>query len=566
MRDYVATARSYAEEAANPKNKARFGKYIRLAGKRFLNDLKRANRKRGAPFVFSPVLACDACDFIEKLPHVEGKWDTREIQLHRSDVFFIVQLFGFRNHDGSRRFSTALKAIARKNAKSTICAAIALYCQTCEGEEGPQVYSAATTYDQAAIVFKVAKRMVEMTPDLQEAFLLQPFAKAIACYSNGGTFKALHAKASTQDGLNPSCTVVDEVHAHKDHDLINVLKSAAGARRNPLFLYATTEGYEGPGPWAEIRQFAKQVLEGVIASKDCDHFLALYYAVDDADDDFNEATWIKANPLMESNPLLLKEIRKEAGEAKHMPGKLSEFRIKRLNRQSSTATGHINLTKWKRCAEAVPLEALRDLKCWGGLDLASTQDICSFRLVWELDDLLVTHGWRFVPGNAVAQRTVRGLVPYQSWVQTGHLIQAGEETIDYRAVHAAIKRCRDEFGFNIQSIGYDDWNSSGVVADLRTDGFVLDNFIQGPKSYHPAMKALDEAYLEGKLRHGGDPVLNWCASNLVARKDVNLNTAPDKKKSADKIDDMCALYMAVGRKIFTEAPTTGTIDSWLAAH
>lgn len=565
MRDYIHIATQYALDAADPKNKKRFGKWIRLAGKRFLNDLKRAAKKRGAPFVFSPVLACDACDFIEKLPHVEGKWDKREIELHRSDVFFVVQLFGFRNHDGSRRFSTALKAIARKNAKSTICAAIALYCQTCEGEEGPQIYSAATTYDQAAIVFKVAKRMVEMTPDLQEAFLLQPFAKAIACYSNGGTFKALHAKASTQDGLNPSCTVVDEVHAHKDHDLINVLKSAAGARRNPLFLYATTEGYENPGPWAEIRHFAQQVLEGVIAPKDCDHFLALYYSVDDTDDDFDEGAWIKANPLMESNPLLLKEIRKEAGEAKHMPGKLSEFRIKRLNRRASSATGHINLTKWRRCTGGeVPLERLAGVPCWGGLDLASTQDICSFRLVWDLDGVLYTKGWRFVPGAAVAQRTVRGLVPYQAWVETGHLIAAGDEVIDYKKLVDVVLECQQRY--NIQSVGYDNWNSAQIVQELRAAGLDMQQFIQGPQSYHPAMKALDEAYLGGRLQTGDDPVLNWCASNLVARKDVNLNTAPDKKKAADKIDDMCALLMAVGRKVFTEAPTTGTIDSWLAAH
>jgi hypothetical protein len=160
--------------------------------------------------------------------------------------------------------------------------------------------------------------MVEQTPDLREAFGLEARANAITRVEVGGSFKPINAKASTQDGLNPSHTVLDEVHAHKTHDLLNVLQSAAGARANPLWLYTTTEGYETPGPWPELRHFARQVLEGVI---EADHFLALYYAVDEKDDDFDEAAWPKANPLMDVNPLLLAEIRKAAIEAKAMPGR-----------------------------------------------------------------------------------------------------------------------------------------------------------------------------------------------------------------------------------------------------
>src|SRR5690606_250720 len=142
---------------------------------------------------------------------------------------------------------------------------------------GPQVITAATTGQQARIVFKVAKTMVEKTADLREAFGLEPMANAIASYHNGGTFKPINAKASTQDGLNPSCSILDELHAHKNHDLLNVLKSAAGARKNPLFLYLTTEGYDSPGPWAEEREFAKKVLRGLV---EADHYLCLYFAVD----------------------------------------------------------------------------------------------------------------------------------------------------------------------------------------------------------------------------------------------------------------------------------------------
>lgn len=704
-RDYCLIALEYAEQAANPANRGRFGKWVRLAAHRFIDDLKRAQKAR-TPFHFDPERANHACGFIECLPHVEGKWDTPNIVLHPSHVFFLVCLFGFRQPDGSRRFTTALFATARKNAKalaldtpiptpsgwrlmrdvqagdevfgadgatrrvlatsevfigkpcyrlmfsdgsqivasadhlwattqrgrkhtevvtteqiarsvrisgpdgviehnhsvpvrsgtlkivncepcesvptkclmvdspdhlflagpglvathnSTLAAAVGIYCQTCENENGPQVIAAATTGQQARVVFKYAKSMVERTLGLRTAFSLEPFANSIASYRNGGSFKPINAKASTQDGLNPSCTILDEIHAHKNHDLLNVLKSAAGARRNPLFLFLTTEGYESPGPWPELREFAKQVLQGTV---EADHFLAVYYAVDDedketgtpADDDFDESTWVKANPLIDVNPVLLIELRKEAIEAKAMPGRHAEFKIKRLNRPSSVSGGWVNLSKWRQCAGPVDLEALRDCPCWGGLDLASVSDFTSFRLVWLLDGRWYTHGWRFVPRAAVHRRTERGLVPYQHWVQSGHLIVAGEDVTDYDAVQERIIGINDRF--NVQLVGYDRWNAAQLVKKLEEAGVPLKEFIQGPRSFHPAMQALERAYTSGQLNHGNDPVLNWCAANMVPRVDVNMNTAPDRKRSREKIDDMVALLEAFGvaQEVAAEQP------------
>ena len=547
-RDYVQIATEYAKAAVADKGRKRFGKWVRLAAKRFLDDLKRA-KKKDCPFYFDEWHAADACDFIEKLPHVEGEWDTENVVLHPSHVLFVVQLFGFRNQDGTRRFTTALFAVARKNAKSFLCSAVLLYCFCCEKENGPQVVSAATTGQQARIIFNVAKRMVERLPELREAFTLEAFANAIARYEVGGTFKPINAKASTQDGLNPSHTGIDEIHAHKNHDLLNVLKSAAGARRNPLFLYTTTEGYESPGPWAEIRHFAKQLLEGVV---EADHFLVLYYALDDenvsegikADDDFDESKWVKANPLMEVNPLLLKEIRKEAIEAKQMPGRHAEFKIKRLNRPSAAAGGWVNLVKWKACGGDVDLEWLKQYPCYGGLDLASTRDLTSFRLVWNVDGVIYTHGWRFVPTAAVKYRTERGLVPYQAWVTSGKLIETNGDVTDYDAVEQVIIDVKRDF--NLKMVGYDIWNAQQLAQKLTDADVPMQEFIQGTKSFHPAMKALEVAYVSGNFCHGNDPILNWNASNLIARTDQNMNTAPDKKKAVDKIDDMVSLLIAIG--------------------
>ncbi|HSH84062.1 MAG TPA: terminase TerL endonuclease subunit [Guyparkeria sp.] len=541
--DYVAVAVEYAQEAADDRNRERFGKWIRLAARRFLDDLKRA-KKKGAPFTFDEWHANDPCDFIEKLPHVEGRWETPTIRLHRSDVFFLVNLFGFRNRQGGRRFTTALKAIARKNAKSTIAAGIALYCQLCEDEEGPQVISGATTGSQARIVFNIARRMVEKTPELREAFDVEAFASSIASYSNGGFFKPINAKASTQDGLNPSCSVLDEIHAHKDADLLNVIQSAAGARKNPLFLFTTTEGYESPGPWAELRHFAKQLLEGKV---EADHFLAIYYAIDDDDDEFDERAWAKANPLMEVNPILVDEIRKAAIEAKGMPGKLAEFRIKRLNRQSESADAWVVHEHWKACAQPVDLEWLRQYPCWGGLDLASNVDLAAFRLLWYVDEVYYTWGRKWTCRKKVEQRSERGTVPYQSWIAAGYLEETPGEIIDYDVIEAAIREASEQF--KILNIGYDKWNAAQLVASLKDDGVPMQEFIQGPKSYHPAMKEFERAYLAHQFAYGTDPVLTWCAANLVTRLDQNMNMAPDKRRSAEKIDDMVALLMAFGMAV-----------------
>ena len=542
VRDYVGIATAYAEEAVADKKGRKFGKWVRLAAKRFLADLKRARRKR-PPFVFDEWHACDPCDFIEKLPHVEGKWARPEIELHRSHVFFVVQLFGFRNLDGSRRFTSALFAVARKNAKSTLAAAILLYCQCCEEEVGAQIISAATTGSQARIIFNVAKRMTEKTPDLQEAFGLACWANSISRMETGASFKPINAKASTQDGLNPSHVGLDEIHAHKSADLLNVLTSAAGARSNPLWLYTTTEGYTNPGPWGEIRQFAKQVLQGILGDS-ADHFLVVFYAVDEDDDEFDESAWPKANPLMDANPHLLKAIRKEAVEARQMPSKLAEFKIKRLNRPASSATGWVDLTKWQKGGGAVDLDWLAGHPCWAGLDLASNLDLTSWRLVWKVDEIYYTWGRRFVPEDAVRARTERGVVPYAGWVAAGLIEVTEGEVTDYQVVEARMRE--DIARFNPLVIGFDKWNAQEITQRLLAEGHPLIEFGQTTKNYHPAMQELERAYISKKIRHGNDPVLNWCASNLIAVKDGNLNMKPDKKRSPDKIDDMSTLLMAIG--------------------
>lgn len=537
--DYVLTALAYAEDAVQDRRGVRYNKWIRKAARRFIRDLKRAHGKR-PPFLWSPQHARDVCAFIECLPHVEGRFATVTLRLEPAQVFFLCSLFGFRRHDTTRRFTSALFAVARKNAKSTLAAGILLYVLCRETERGPQVLSAATTGDQARIVWGIAKRMVDATPGMAERFGLETFANSIARYPVAGVFRPINAKASTQDGLNPSALCFDELHAHKTRDLYDVLRSAAGARSNPLFLYTTTEGYESPGPWAEVRTFAHQVLNGIV---DADHFLCLLYGLDDTDDDFSESAWVKANPLLGVS-VSIEKMREYANEAKQQPGSLAEFRIKRLNRQASVAEGFVNLLRWRRCAGAVPLDKLADAPCFAGLDLASTRDMTAWRLLWLLDGDWYTWGRYWVPSACIAERSERGVVPYAAWKDAGWITETDGDVADYATIRATI--IEDCNRFNPRRIGFDPWNATQLALELTQAGLPMEKFIQGTRSFSPAMQACERAYIPGKLHHGGNPVLQWNAANLVPRYDVNRNVAPDRKRSADKIDGIVALFMAFG--------------------
>jgi phage terminase large subunit-like protein len=207
----------------------------------------------------------------------------------------------------------------------------------------------------------------------------------------------------------------------------------------------------------------------------------------------------------------------------------------------------------------VNLEELKEYPCFGALDLASTRDLTSFRLVWLKNGVIYTHGWRWVPQATVALRSQRNLVPYSGWVKAGHMIETPGDVTDYDAVFNKVIEISQ--GYRLVKVAFDQWNAQQIAAKLERNNITMEMFIQGPKSYHPAMKHFEEAYFDGRFRHGGDPVLTWCASNIVPRTDQNMNMAPDKKHSADKIDDMTSLLMAIGIMIRDEQ--TEGIDDFL---
>jgi len=560
-RNYCQVAAEYARKAVDDKKGRSHCKLVRLAAKRFLADMVRA-KKPGCSFEFSPAHGNDVCDFIEQLPHVEGKWDTSTITLEAAQVFILVNVFGFRRRDnGTRRFTDVYIEMARKGAKSTLTAGVALYCLTREGEVGPQIVIGATTGDQAKKVFLPAQRMVQRTGELREAYELEALAKSIVCGENGGFIQPINAKSSTQDGWNPHVGILDELHAHKDRGLHDVIKSAFGARKNPLLWRITTAGYNVMGVCYEQRKLVEQILNGVF---EADHYFGIVFTLDEGDDPFEEKNWIKANPMIGVTPTW-ESMRSYAKEAKRSPDTRGEFMTKRLNIWTAARNGWINLEYWKRCGKVIDLAALKALACFGGLDLSATTDITAFVLAWlisvevtrkgktETQQRLNLWGRFYLPEDTVIPRTERGNVPYQTWAKQGHLLLTPGNVVDYDYVENDIRAALKEY--QVKELAFDPWNAGSTANRLMSEGAPMVEFRQGVKSFAPAMQAFEKLYLSGCVDHDGNPIWDWAAANIVARHDANRNMAPDKSNSEEKIDPIVAALMALGRAVANEGQT-----------
>lgn len=506
-----------------------------------------------------PEWAARACEFYELCPHVEGEWDSPLIVLEDWQVFIIVNIWGWRKKENPkwRRFDTVYIEVARKNAKSMFAAVAAIIALVLEDELGAQVKCSGTTGDQARIVFDVARKIFEKQgtgPQMCEAFQVKPFTKTIICYENGGHIRPINAKASTQDGLNPHCSILDELHAHKTRDLFDVLKSARGARKNPLSLYITTAGYNVDGVCYEQRNLVTKFLQ----DKDfvADHYFGIIYTLDDDDDVFDETKWIKANPNLGVS-VQLNDFRSYALEAKNSTATLAEFKTKRLNIWTSAKAAYINIIKWKACANANirledELEKLRDLDAWAAFDLASVSDLTAFRIVWQLERLnkegfgekyVKTWGKFYLPEDALARPENAG-VPYRLWADRGFITITPGDTTDYAYIEKDIEEANKRF--RIKRIAYDPWNAHSTVKNLQNLDIPLVQFIQGTRSYNPPMREVERLYLSKLLEHEDNPALNYNASNLLPRRDVNSNLAPYRKGIGNKIDGFVALLMALG--------------------
>jgi phage terminase large subunit-like protein len=537
-RHYAAIAGRYVSDVLTGRILA--GKWTQLACARQKRDIDRDWTDPSWPYVWDPEAVMRVCRFIEALPHVEGRWKTPTIWLEPPQIFLLACLFGWRYKADRRRrrFTTLYWELARKGAKSTLMAAIALYHLLEEGEPGPQVICAATTGDQAGIVFRIAAAMVKKAAWLRARGLLA-FEHGIR--SDDGSFKKVNAKASTQDGLNPSCIILDESHA-QDFALHDVLKSAQGARANPLLLCPTTAGYDLLSVGYALRTTLTKVLEGVFTAE---HFFGVIYALDEGDDWRDESVWIKANPMLGIAPLL-EPLQRYCLDAQQTPGLEGEFRVKCCSEWANAATTWLSLTAWDRCADpTLRLEQFHGRACWIGADLAQLDDLAAVALVFLRDDRLVAFVRCYLPADVIQERA-RTVPEYRLWQQRGDLVLTEGTMIDYTRIEQDIRHWTTQF--QVRDIAFDQFGSIQLSGTLFNEGLPARTEQKNAKTCTPPARELETRITHGRFRHDGNTCLRWQASNVVVTRRTDDSLIPKKEtpESPNKIDGIDALLLAIG--------------------
>lgn len=517
-------------------------RWVKLAVERHVRDLKDGH-ERGLHF--DAEAGQHVIDFFQFLRHSKGEWAGQVVVLEDWQEFILYVVFGWMRADGTRRFRTAYEEVARKNGKSTIAAGVGLYLLAGDGEEGSEVYTAATKRDQARITHAEAIRMVKRSPSLRKR--IRTFKDNLNIEGTASKMEPLGRDVDSMDGLNVHGGIIDELHAHKTRDLWDILETATGSRRQPLMFAITTAGFNRQSICYQMNEYTKKILDGIIED---DSFFGIIYTLDENDDWEDEAVWVKSNPNLNVSKKL-DNMREKAHKAKSMPSALNAFLRLELNLWTQSETKWMSRNHWDACGlKSVDAAGLRGSRIYAGLDLSSTTDISALVLVFppetaEDNYQVLCRFW--CPDEAIHERTKRDRVPYEAWVRQGYITATPGNVIDYDFILAQIDE--DAQAYDLEEIAFDRWGSTKIIQDIEERGLTCVQFGQGYASMSPPMKDLEKLVLSHKLAHGNNPVLNWMADNLVALEDPAGNIKPDKERSLERIDGMVALIMALARAI-----------------
>lgn len=485
--------------------------------------------------------------FIEQLCHTKGKWDGKPFWLLPWQEQIVRDIFGIVDDRGRRQFRTAYVEIPKKNGKSEIAAAIALYLLFGDNEPSAEVYGAAADRQQASIVFDVARRMVEMCPALDKRSKRLPSTKRIINYSNAGFYQVLSAEVGTKHGLNVSGLVFDELHTQPNRHLYDVLTKGSGdAREQPFYFLITTAGTDRESICYELHIKALDILS---ETKIDPTFYPVVYGLKDDQDWTDEKNWYQANPSL-GMTIQIDQVRQWFAEAVDNPAEENVFKQLRLNMWVSSLTRFIPEQIYDLGAAPIDMEALKGRACYGGLDLSSTGDITALVLMFPPRDdtekyIMLPFFW--IPGDTIPIRVKRASVPYDVWQRQGYLFATEGNVIHYGFIEKKI----EELGmlYDIREIAFDRWGATQVSQDLEGMGFTVVPFGQGYKDMSPPTKEFYKLLMEGRIQHGGQPVMRWMAGNVVVDTDPAGNIKPTKQKSAEKIDGIVAAIMALDRCI-----------------
>jgi phage terminase large subunit-like protein len=487
--------------------------------------------------------------FFEKiLRHSKGQNAGKPFTLLPWQHHVMRELFGRINPDGTRQHRIGYIELPKKQGKSTTLAGIALYMTAFDSEPGAEVYGAAADREQASIIYREAASMVRASPALSKHLEVIDSRKTIVHKASNSFYRVLSADAFRAEGLNIHALLFDELHAQRDRRLWDALRYGGAARRQPLLLSITTAGYDRKSICWEQHAYA----ERCIADPTVDPaFFGCIYAAAPEDDWQNPKTWHKANPSL-GETITVESFAADAREAEQSPSKLNAFLRYRLNVWTTQDVRWLSPDAWAKCGK--PLRDKLEKRQWyGGLDLASTTDLSALVLVSQDEDGtfdIMPYFW--VPQDNAAERTLRDKVDYVGWIRDGYVRATDGNVTDYDVIRRDIVQLSQQF--NIRQIGIDRWNATQLATQLQGDGIDVLGFGQGYGSMSSPSRALENYVLSEKIRHAGNPVLAWMASNVAVQSDHQGNIKPSKAKSTERIDGIVALVMALGIHATATAP------------
>jgi phage terminase large subunit-like protein len=560
MKDYAAIADGYVRSVLDGERPA--CKWERLACERHLRDLARVGDE-AFPYVFNPELVNAAsgkayrpadrvCQFAELMPHIKGDWAGRGelIRLEPWQVFVLASIFGWVHRDtGKRRFRKADLYIPRKNAKSTIAAVIGLYMLAADGEFGAEVYSGATSKDQAMEVFRPARLMAQTMADFRARFGVLVNVSNLVVLDNNSKFEPLIGKPG--DGASPSCAIHDEYHEHPTSEQYDTMATGMGARSQPLQLVITTAGSNIGGPCFTHQAELQKILDGLVTDE---RRWGIIYTVDVDDDWTHPDSLVKANPNLGVS-IDAESLQADQAEAARDPRKAAVFRTKRLNVWVNSARPWLNLDALQRCGDrTLDRAAFHGEQCWVGLDLASKSDIASRADVFrrtvngEVHFYCFTTNW--LPQAAVEKPENEH---YRAWVQQHHLVQTPGNMIDLRLIQDSVESDADRHV--IAEVAVDAWGSREIAPALQADGFTVVDVPMTTRHLSEPMKTIAALVDAGRFHHDGNLASQWMFSNVECLEDRNENVFPRKAKPELKIDAAVAAILAMGRAMVNAEST-----------
>lgn len=504
--------------------------------------------------------------FHECLTLIEGEWAGQPFKLEPWQQAVIALIFGMKRPDGFRRYKKALLFVPRKNGKSPLAAGIGLKFLVGDGEPGAQIYVGSGEKEQAALIYRWAAAMVGNEPELDRRLRCYRAFKSIEYDATSSYFRAISSDAKTKHGFNTHAAIIDELHVLPNGDLVTTLTSSMGTRRQPFTLFITTSDFERPGSICnETHAYATKVRDGLLTDPE---FLPVIYEASVDDDWTDEKVWYACNPNLGVS-IKLRDMQSECRLAQHSPRERNLFKRYRLNIRTQADVAWVPMEYWRKCGKRREIEDgdlegwIRKLKlegreCFAGLDLSSTRDLSAFVLVFpdvvcwrprgrEPETAHVVLPYFFAPQATAEDRETLEGVSYIAWAEDGWLELTPGNVVDYDRIRQVIGECGERF--RIREINFDRWGAQQIATQLDGDGFEMVKFGQGYASMSEPSKELERLWLKRGIRHGGHPVLEYCAACVMVQEDPAGNIKPSKSKSTGRIDGIVALVMALGGAI-----------------